>query len=157
MNLPKERLELLHRASYLHDIGKIGIPVSILDKSDTLTKEEYDLMKRHPLSGAEILKPIRTFDEIIPVIKQHHENYDGSGYPEGLTGDEILIEARILRVADVFDALASIRPYRKEWTRTKIIGYLKDEKGKEFDGKIVDSLLRLLEDDAISVNPLLLF
>ena len=157
MELPQDRQKVLHRAALLHDIGKIGIPLKVLDKPERLTDAEYELIKQHPAMGARILEPIGAFRESIPIIMQHHEQYNGQGYPEGLSGENILIEARILTVADVFDALISERPYRKEWDREKIVGYLAEKAGTFFDPKVVGMFLDLLERDEVMINPLVLF
>ena len=154
--LPEERLKALHRAALLHDIGKLGISVEVLDKPASLTAEEYGQIKNHPALGARILEPIAAFKEIIPIILQHHECYDGSGYPGGLRGEEIIIEARILAVADVFDALFSVRPYRDKWNREKIVDYLHAKAGSIFDPQVIDLFLDLLERDEIVINPLTL-
>jgi HD-GYP domain-containing protein (c-di-GMP phosphodiesterase class II) len=131
----------------LHDIGKVGIPSKILDKRSKLTKEEYKLIKSHPLSGAKIIEPVTTFKEIKPIIAQHHERYDGKGYPEGLIGETIHLGARILAVADVYDALGSDRPYRNGLTIDTLVGFMKNEFGKSFDPKVVKALLKILADD----------
>ncbi len=155
--LSKERQEILRRAAFLHDIGKIGVPVTLLDKNGKLTDEEYDAVKKHPAMGARILEPIGAFEEIIPIIKQHHEHYDGNGYPDGLQEGQITLEGRILAVADVFDALISDRPYREKWTREKIVLYMQEKAGTQFDPEIVAIFLNLLENEAITLNPLTLF
>jgi putative nucleotidyltransferase with HDIG domain len=129
----------LHRAAYLHDIGKIGIPHSILDKPDKLTEEEYEVIKEHPAIGAKILEPIEAYEDAIPVVMQHHERFDGKGYPMGLSGENITLGARILSVADVYDALISSRPYRLGWVKEKVIQLITDESGKQFDPKVVEA------------------
>lgn len=155
--LSEVRQEILRRAALLHDIGKIGVPIALIDKPASLSHEEYEIMKKHPSVGAKILEPISAFEEIIPIIEQHHEQYDGKGYPKGLEGEAIIPEARILTVADVFDALITERPYRQEWSREKIMNYLQEEAGKMFDPQVVAIFLHLLGQEEIAVNPLAFF
>ena len=104
--------ENLHRAALVHDIGKIGIPVAILDNPGKLSGKEYETIKTHPQIGARILEPIEEYAAIIPIVLQHHERFDGKGYPNGLSGNAIHLGARILAVADAFDVMKSDRPYR---------------------------------------------
>ena len=143
---PKE-LENLHRAALLHDIGKVGIPSSIIDKQSKLNDDEYGLMKKHPELGARIVKPINAFKEVIPIIEQHHERFDGKGYPSRLAADEIHQGARILSVADVYDSLLSDRPYRKRLMMGQVLEIIQKEAGKQFDPKIVRALLKVTKND----------
>jgi putative two-component system response regulator len=108
---PGERAAL-RKGALLHDLGKISIPDAILDKPGRLTAEEYELVKQHPLQGARIVEPLQSLREVVPLIRSHHERLDGSGYPDGLRGDDIPLLVRILAIADVYDSLASQRPYR---------------------------------------------
>ncbi|MDX1518689.1 MAG: HD domain-containing phosphohydrolase, partial [Gammaproteobacteria bacterium] len=143
MGLDKERCEVLEVASTIHDIGKIGVPETILCKAGKLTHAEEQIMQRHTLIGYEILKdspsPYLQMGSIIAL--HHHERYDGSGYPHGLSGSEIPIEARIVAVADVFDALSSVRVYKSAWSLEKTIEYMKDARGTHLDPDCVDALL----------------
>ena len=141
---PKE-LDNLHRGSLLHDIGKIGVPVSILDKPGKLDHDEYQTVKTHPRIGARILEPIAAYETIIPIVLQHHERYDGKGYPDGLSGDAINIGARIVAVADVFDALKSDRPYREGWPLERVIDLITQEAGRQFDPKIVEAFRSIIK------------
>lgn len=143
MNWSNERLELLLRAGLLHDIGKIGIPITLLDKPDKLTDEEYDTIKTHPAIGGKILEPIQAYKDILPLVAQHHERFDGKGYPDGLSGNEIDIGARILCVADVYDALISQRPYREGWIKENVIKFMRDNRGSIFDPNVIDVFLAL--------------
>jgi putative nucleotidyltransferase with HDIG domain len=113
LELPDAEMDILERAATLHDIGKIAIPEAILNKPDRLTREEFDIMKTHPICGVRILENIKEMEPIIQGIQYHHERHDGKGYPEGLRGEEIPRMARILAVADTYDAITSDRPYRK--------------------------------------------
>lgn len=134
----------LHHAGLLHDLGKVSIPAEILNKTGKLTDEEYSLMKSHPSEGDRIIEPIKAFKNIRPIVKQHHERWDGKGYPDGLKGNQIHPSARVLAVADVYDALYSDRPYRSGWPLENVIDYLKEESGKAFDPIVVQALLKSL-------------
>jgi len=144
MGLNKDELDNMRRAGLLHDIGKLAIPPEILDKEGILTPEELELMHKHPSMGTRILEPIAAYSEIIPIILQHHEFYDGSGYPNGLMGEAISLGARIFIVADTYDALTSDRPYRKALDRKGAIKYIKEEAGTRFDPKVVEVFLSVM-------------
>ena len=132
-------------AGILHDIGKIGIPDEILKKPEKLSKEEYEIIKKHVLYAKEILEPISKMKDIIPAIYYHHERYNGKGYPEGKKGEEIPLLARIISIVDAFDAMASDRPYRKALTAKEILKEFKKNKGRQFDPYLVDNFLSLKE------------
>ncbi|MFA5180916.1 MAG: HD-GYP domain-containing protein [Syntrophales bacterium] len=139
-------------AAVLHDIGKIAVPGRILDKEGRLSGEEYGLVKEHPQIGADIIADIPAYEAVRPAILYHHEHWDGSGYPEGLKGEDIPFLARILTIADVYDALLEDRPYRKGLGREEIRAYYEAEKGKLFDPKLAEVFIRSLlsksgEDD----------
>jgi len=138
-----ESIQRIYLAGLLHDIGKIGVPEAILCKAGRLTDEEYEDMKRHPMIGANILGGIRQLDEMIPGILAHHEKVDGSGYPRGLSGDEIPIEGRIICIADSFDAMSSYRRYRDALPLEKVIGELSDCAGEQFDAQLVERFLSI--------------
>ena len=144
MGLPQKELDNLHRGALLHDIGKIAIPPAILDKPGKLTPEEMRIMRNHPREGARILEPIAPFADSIPVVLQHHEWFDGSGYPDGAAGEEIKLIARIYAVADVFDALVSDRPYRDGLARDVTIEYIKERASRQFDPNVVQAFLKLM-------------
>lgn len=149
MGVPQETLDDLHRGAYLHDIGKIGVPNRILDKTGKLTEMEYERIKRHSVIGARILEPIGAYQRVIPIVGQHHERYDGKGYPEGLSGEEIHLGARILAVADVYDAMVSNRPYRDGLLRSHVIDHIRKTAGEQFDPVVVDAFLFVMaEEDA---------
>lgn len=137
----------LHRAGLLHDIGKIGVPSAILDKPGKLSDDEYTIIKKHPMIGANILKPIKAFRSIIPMVLQHHERYDGRGYPMGISGRNIVSGGRILAVADAFDAMISSRPYRQGMPLNRVIGIITEESGRQFDPEIVDAFLNVIKGE----------
>ena len=145
LGLTPKNLDTLHRAALLHDIGKIGVPAAVLDKPGKLDDEEYRIIKMHPQIGAKILEPIAAYKKVIPIVLQHHERYDGKGYPAGLSGDAIDIGARILAVADVFDALTSERPYREGWALERVIDLITHEAGRQFDPHIVEAFLAIMK------------
>jgi putative nucleotidyltransferase with HDIG domain len=145
LGLTPEKLDNLHRGALLHDIGKIGVPVAVLDKPGKLDDEEYRIIKMHPQIGAKILEPIAAYKEIVPIVLQHHERHDGKGYPAGLSGDAIDIGARILAVADVFDALTSDRPYREGWVLERVIDLITQEAGRQFDPDVVEAFLEIMK------------
>jgi len=149
MRLPPNKLDDLHRAALLHDIGKVGVPAAILDKPGALDDDEYALIKMHPAIGARILEPIVSYKDIIPMVVQHHERYDGKGYPGGLSSDEIDIGARILAVADTFDAVKSDRPYRKGWALERAIDLITKEAGHQFDPDVVEAFLEIMRPEKI--------
>jgi len=138
-----KKVEQIYLAGLLHDIGKIGIPETILCKAGNLTDEEYEDMKRHPMLGANILGGIRQLDEVIPGILTHHERPDGRGYPRGLSGDDIPIEGRIICIADCFDAMSSYRTYRDALPLEKAIDELRACAGTQFDVELVEKFLSI--------------
>jgi len=142
-----DKLDNLQRAGLLHDIGKIGTPSAILDKPGQLTDDEYNIVKEHPRLGARILKPIEDFNTIATVIMQHHERFDGNGYPDGLTGVDINLNARILGVADAFDAMTSDRPYRAGMPIQNATRILLENSGSQFDPKVVDAFIKVLSNE----------
>ena len=145
LGLTPKKLDNLHRGALLHDIGKIGVPVAVLDKPGKLDDEEYRIIKMHPQIGAKILEPIDAYKEIVPIVLQHHERHDGKGYPAGLSGDAIDIGARILAVSDVFDALKSDRPYREGWACERVIDLITQEAGRQFDPDVVEAFLEIMK------------
>ncbi len=147
LGLTQEEMDVLHRGGLLHDIGKLGVPADILDKTGKLTKEEEHLMREHVRLGARILEPIATYDEVIPIVLQHHERFDGTGYPDGLAGEAISLGARIFAVADSFDALTSHRPYRDILGRERAIEVIKSNAGSQFDPKMVQAFLEVMAEE----------
>ncbi|MCP4992853.1 MAG: DUF3369 domain-containing protein [Gammaproteobacteria bacterium] len=143
MGLPADEIEELSKASRLHDVGKVGIPDSILKKDGKLTVEEFEVIKTHTVVGDSILAQNEWLTLAREVAYTHHERWDGSGYPNGLAGEDIPLTSRIVSVVDVFDALINARPYKPAWEMSKVLAYLEDEKGKSFDADVVDAFLRV--------------
>ena len=135
-------LQALEAAALLHDTGKIAVPEHILNKPGRLTPAEYDKMKRHPSIGAEILSSIEFPYPVVPIVRHHHENWDGTGYPDGLKAEQIPIGARILAVIDCFDALTSDRPYRRRMTDAEALAIVRERRGSMYDPAVVDAFLR---------------
>jgi putative two-component system response regulator len=127
LGLPRQEQLALYRGSYLHDIGKIGIPDGILFKRGLLTDEEWQTMRLHTIRGEEICKPMKTLAPVLPIIRSHHERWDGSGYPDGLSGEDIPLLARILQVADIYDALTTARPYKPAFSHQHAIEIMVEE------------------------------
>jgi hypothetical protein len=155
MGITPEQRVALEMAAYLHDIGKIGIAEGILLKPGTLSEEEMVQMRHHPLIGAAILRPVAFPWPIAPVVRHHHEHFDGNGYPAGLRGDEIPALARVLAVADAFEAMVSDRPYRRGRDRYDAIAELRRCSGSQFDPRVVDVFVSMLErlDEAERLSP----
>ena len=145
MQLPKEQVQGLQAASWAHDIGKIAIPAEILSKPTPLNASEYSMVKEHPRAGYEILKDVAFPWPIDEIVLQHHERLDGSGYPQGLTGDEIRLEARILAVADVVEAMAAHRPYRAAHGIDAALEEIRRGAGVAYDADVVVACVRLFE------------
>ena len=141
MGCTKKEISALHQAALVHDIGKIAIPSTILDKPGKLTDEEFEHVKNHPLIGARILQPISGFAEAMNIVLQHHERCDGSGYPLGLNGEAISLGAKIIAVADTYDALISERPYRDGWVQDRVFELLQTESEGKLDPQVVKACL----------------
>ena len=151
MGVPADQLRVLEMSGLLHDVGKIGIPEGILLKPGKLTKEEFEIVRNHPRMGYEILTPIASFGEVLAGVLHHHENPDGSGYPDGLAGEQIPLFARILHVADVFDALTSTRSYRVAFSPEQACEILCKEAGTKLDGEVVAVFLEMIP--GLHANP----
>lgn len=145
LKLPKEDVLLIKQASILHDLGKIGISEKILLKPSRLTSREFTEIKKHPLIAADIIRPIQLLHGLLPYIVHHHERWDGKGYPSGLKGEEIPVGARIIALADVYQALTSNRPYRKAFKKSEAIQIIRKEAGSHFDPQIVAVFLKVLK------------
>lgn len=146
MGLSEELIEKIRVAGLLHDVGKIGIPIDILNKPVPLSPLEFEMIKTHPTLGYQILSKIRYLGKVAEIIFQHHERLDGSGYPRGLKGEEILLEARIIAVADVAEAMSSHRAYRALLPREEIVAELLKNRGKLYDPAVVDAFLEVIEE-----------
>lgn len=145
MGLSKEKVEMYYNIALLHDIGKIGIPPAVLNKPGKLSDNEFMMIKSHAKLGYNVLKHISILPELAIGAKSHHERPDGKGYPDGLTGDQIPPVARIIAVADTFDAMYSDRPYRKRMNFDKVVSIVKEVKGTQLDSEVVDAFLRLVD------------
>lgn len=141
MGLSESEVEVVRMSGLLHDIGKIGVSDAVLRKPGKLEPEEFDEIKKHPELGYNILKGIHQFKPMLPGVRYHHESWDGSGYPAGLAGEEIPLIARLLAVADAFDAMTSTRPYRQGMSIEKVTAIFKDGRGSQWDPQVVDKLL----------------
>jgi len=143
MGLDEEAIVHIRRGGLLHDIGKMGIPDAILLKDGPLTAQEWEIMQRHPAYAYELLSPIKFLEPALDIPHYHHEKWDGTGYPRGLSGLDIPLAARIFAIADVYDALRSDRPYRAAWPEDKVLQHIKSLSGTHFDPVVVAAFLRM--------------
>jgi putative two-component system response regulator len=146
LGLPYAQLKALHRGGYLHDVGKIAVPESILNKKTELTDEESRIMREHPVIGERICKPLKSLKLVLPVIRHHHERWDGSGYPDGLKGEAIPLAARIIQVVDIYDALVTARPYKPKLDIHQVVSIMRQasEKGS-CDPRLIEQFISLLQ------------
>ena len=147
LNLSREDVELIKQAAMLHDLGKIGISENILLKKGKLNKKEFAEIKKHPQIGADIIRPIQFLHDLIPFIFYHHERWDGKGYPTGIKGEDIPVGARIIAIADVYQALISDRPYHKAFTKKASIDIIRKSSGTQFDPRIVSAFLKVVDKE----------
>lgn len=145
MGLSGARVRRLETAAIFHDIGKIGVPDSILGKPGMLTPEERAVIQRHPATGVSILQNMDTYEDIIPLVLHHHEFFDGRGYPDGTSGDDLPLETYILGAADAYDAITSDRPYRKGRTPVEAARILRAEAGKQFHPEVAQVVAKMAE------------
>jgi len=145
LGLSHDELVILFRSGLVHDVGMIGISSGIIEKPGILTEDEFQKIREHPRIGAQILEPLSTHEEVIANVLQHHEHFDGNGYPSGLAGEEISLGARILAVADTFDALRADRPHRAGMEPERTVEILKEKSGKQFDPKVIETFLGIIE------------
>lgn len=145
MGLSGSDLEAVNTGALLHDIGKLGVPEYVLMKPGRLTADEFDKIKKHPEIGEAILSPVEFPWPVLPVVRHHHERYDGRGYPDGLKGEEIPLNARIMAVADVYDALTSSRSYRQAWTHERAVETIRNDVGTHFDPNVVKAFLNVIQ------------
>ncbi len=144
MGLSERELDAVELGALLHDVGKVEVPNEILDKPGPLAEEEYELVKRHPEIGARMLEPIGSLSSAIPAVRHHHENFDGSGYPEGLGGEGIPLAARIVAAVDAFDVMVRGRQYRPSVTAEEALGELRRGAGVRYDPRVVEALRRTI-------------
>jgi len=145
LQLPEDQITALRRAGVVHDIGKIAVPDAIILKPTSLSPEEWKLMQEHPVIGERICAPLKSFRTVLPIIRHHHEKFNGSGYPDGLVGEAIPITARVLQVVDVYDALTTVRPYKPAFSITDALQTMKQEVAKGWwDPRIFDQFERLV-------------
>ena len=146
MGLSAKEIETIRQACELHDLGKIGVGDSVLLKPGALTEQEWLQIRKHPVIGAQILEPLTFLNDVIDLVRQHHEHYDGRGYPEGRKGEDIHLGARIINLADAYEAMRSARSYRKiTLTREAAVAEIKKHSGTQFDPKVVDAFLRVVD------------
>lgn len=148
MGLSETRIERIRNAALLHDLGKIGLSLNILNKPDKLTKEEWLQIYKHPIVGEDLSKEISRFKEVPFWIRHHHERYNGNGYPDGLRGEDIPLESRIIACADAFDAITTDRPYSKRKGIEEAKMELSKSIGSQLDPKVVSALFRVLEKNS---------
>jgi putative nucleotidyltransferase with HDIG domain len=151
MGVREEDLIHMRRGALLHDIGKLGVPDAILQKTGALSDEEWALMRLHPIYAYQMLYPIEYLRPAIEIPYCHHEKWDGTGYPRGLKGEEIPLAARIFAVVDVFDALTSDRPYRPAWSIRDALKYIQDQAGRHFDPQVAEAFLRLYSTGSLKI------
>jgi len=145
LDISDDQMRVLTISAILHDIGKIAVPEQILDKPGKLTDEEFDIVKKHSQAGADIISSIPSYETILPGILHHHERWDGKGYPKGLKSKDIPLFARIICIADVYDALTEDRPYRKAWSPDDVKTFFHEQKWKMFDAELVDIFMKNIE------------
>jgi PAS domain S-box-containing protein len=150
MDINKDEFAHIRRGALLHDIGKMGISDKIILKPGPLDEEEWEIMRQHPVNARELLKPIAYLAPALAIPYCHHEKWDGSGYPQGLSGEEIPLAARIFAIVDVWDALLSKRPYRAAWPEGKIVAHIKDQSGKHFDPNVTAAFIKILNERTIN-------
>jgi len=151
LRFDKDRISVLRLGALLHDVGKLVVPSSVLLKRGPLTDEELDMMRRHPAAGARMLRSLGAPETILPLVLHHHERWDGAGYPTGRRGDDIPLEARVLCIADSFDAMTSTRPYRASWKPEEALEELARCAGTQFDPDLVGAFAAAWSDAGLGV------
>lgn len=152
VGISEEEIVHLRRGALLHDIGKLAIPDEILLKPGPLNEAERRLLQKHPVYAKEMLTDVSFLQPCIDVAYSHHEQWDGNGYPEGLKGEEIPVQARIFAIVDQWDALLSDRPYRKAWSREAVIAYLQENSGKIYDPQILEAFMSIIHENYVNVE-----
>jgi putative two-component system response regulator len=158
LGLPRSQLLALHRGGFLHDIGKVAVPDAVLHKKGGLDEDEWRLMRSHTLKGEEICRPMKSLASVLPVVRSHHERWDGSGYPDGLRGAQISLVARILQVADIYDALTTARPYKSAYSPAQSLSMLDDEVARGWRDPELVVIFKQLHRNGLAeaYNPMLL-
>ena len=152
MGFPETSLTNVRRGALLHDVGKLGVPTSILNKPGPLTEEEWTIMRKHPENACELLKPLSFLRPALDIPRYHHEKWDGTGYPHGISGDKIPLSARIFAIVDVWDALRSKRPYRAEvWPENEVLELFQLQSGKHFDPAVVEAFITLIKGNLLQI------
>ena len=150
LGLPDDQLTALRRGGVVHDIGKVAVPDSILLKPSKLSDEEWKLMREHPMVGERICAPLKSFRNVLPIIRHHHEKFDGSGYPDGLRGESIPVTARVLQIVDVYDALTTERPYKRPFSPIEAVRTMKEEVAKGWwDAEIFAEFEKLIGNSGV--------
>jgi HD-GYP domain-containing protein (c-di-GMP phosphodiesterase class II) len=147
MGLSAADIERVRIAGILHDIGKIGVSESLLLKNSKLDSMEYESIKQHPIEGQNILRPLNFLNDILPAVYHHHERYDGNGYPDGLAGEDIPYWARIVQVADTYDAMTTDRPYRAAYSKSQAIIEISRCAGSQLDPNVTHTMLKILQNE----------
>jgi putative two-component system response regulator len=146
-------LRALHRGGYLHDVGKIAVSEVILNKKTGLTDEERRIMREHPIIGERICRPLKSLRSVLPIIRHHHERWDGSGYPDGLNGQEIPISARIIQTVDIYDALMTARPYKPSLETHQVFSIMRQASQKgSCEPRLIEQFISLLQSDETLVG-----
>ncbi|MEW6239955.1 MAG: GAF domain-containing protein [Chloroflexota bacterium] len=153
VGIPEQQIPHIRRGALLHDIGKMGIPDEILRKPGELAEEEWAIMRQHPRMAYELLSPIAYLRPALDIPYCHHEKWDGSGYPRGLKGEEIPMTARLFAVVDVYDALTSVRPYRPAWSPDQALAYIREQSGRHFDPRVVETFFNLILETELLIPP----
>ena len=150
LGLPPEQLKALHRGGVLHDVGKIGVPDSILLKPGPLTKEEREVIKSHPVIGERICAPLKSLRLVLPIIRHHHERRDGSGYPDGLAGAAIPLTARILQAVDLYDAFTTQRPYKPAYPKEQAFAIMREETARGWwDSPLIEAFIAMVQENRL--------
>jgi putative two-component system response regulator len=154
LGLPPEQIDALRTAGIVHDVGKVAVPDAILLKPAKLTPEEIEVMRKHPVVGEDICKTLKSFKLVLPIIRHHHERRDGTGYPDGLAGDDIPLTARVIQVVDVFDALTTERPYKPALSIEEALDIMQDEVNKGWwDPEIYSTFRRIVLAEGFRLEP----
>ena len=147
LGLNEEEIDTLMLGALLHDIGKLSVTDAVLEKAGSLTEEEWVAVKSHSDVGARMIEPLECLSEVVPVVRHHHERYDGDGYPDGLEGEEIPLAARIVAAVDAYDVMRRGRPYQQRRTQAEAMGELSREAGFQFDPQVAEALIRVIESE----------